>query len=398
MDFSLTEEQILFRDTIHRFAERELGDRAVERANSSAYPWDVAEKLAGAGLLGIMMPAEHGGTGGGLVDAIIAIQAVAKYCPRSADVVQAGNFGAIRTFSEYSTREQKARFLPDLLAGRAVMSVGMTEPDAGSAVTEIKTKAVKDGAGYRINGTKIFGTNSAEASVFLVYVRFAPGVSGIGAVLVERGTPGFEISKPSNFMNGEQWAQLHFDDCCIPEENVILGVGGFKKQISGFNVERLGNSARAVALGRHAFERAREYALIRRQFGRTLCEFQGVQWKFADMEVRLRGAQSLLMEAAHNAGDGLPSAHETAIAKLACNEAGFYAANEAMQIMGGLGFSEESIVQYCFRRTRGWMIAGGSIEILKNRIAEGIFEQRFSQRPNDGLNGAAAPNGARSMA
>ncbi len=381
MDFRLNAEQSIFRDMVHKFAEAELSEHAVERANSSRFPWDVAEKAASAGLMGITVPEEHGGIGGTLVDAIVAIQAVAKYCPRSADVVQVGNFGALRTFVEYSTDEQKKRFLPDLLAGRSVMAVGMTEPDAGSAVTDIKTTAVKDGTGYKVNGTKIFGTHSGEANVFLIYVRFGEGVSGIGTVLVERDTPGFEIGKPSAFMNGEHWSQLYFDDCLVPEENVVLGMGGFKKQISGFNVERLGNAARAVALGRHAFEKARDYALERHQFGRPLCEFQGVQWKFADMEVKLRGAQSLLMEAAHNAGDGLPSAQDTAIAKLACNEAGFFAANEAMQVMGGLGFSEESIVQYCFRRTRGWMIAGGSVEILKNRIAEGVFERRFSQRP-----------------
>ncbi|GGH62507.1 hypothetical protein GCM10011341_36760 [Frigidibacter albus] len=157
-------------------------------------------------------------------------------------------------------------------------------------------------------------------------------------------------------------------------------MGGFKKQIAGFNVERLGNSARAVAVGRHAFNLARDHAQTRKQFGRALCEFQGLQWKFAEMLMRLEAAQLLLMRAAVSAQDGMPSAQDTAIAKLACNEAGFFAANEALQIMGGLGFSEESTAQYCVRRTRGWMIAGGSIEILKNRIAEGIFDRRFSQR------------------
>jgi hypothetical protein len=150
--------------------------------------------------------------------------------------------------------------------------------------------------------------------------------------------------------------------------------------MAGFNIERLGNAARAVAVGRHAFNVAREHALTRKQFGRLLCEFQGLQWKFADMELRLRGAQALLMEAASKAVQGLPSEHLTALAKLACNEAGFFAANEALQILGGLGFSVESTVQYCMRRTRGWMIAGGSIEILKNRVAEGIFGRRFPQR------------------
>ena len=216
--------------------------------------------------------------------------------------------------------------------------------------------------------------------MFLVYLRYGPGVGGIGSVLIEKGTPGFEIGKSSAFMNGEDWAQLYFDNCRIPKSNMLLGPGGFKKQISGFNIERLGNSARAVAVGRHAFNAARDYASQRHQFGKALCEFQGLQWKFAEMAVKLESAQLMLMRAAVEAQNGLPSAHQTAMAKLACNEAGFFAANESLQIMGGLGFSEESTVQYCLRRTRGWMIAGGSIEILKNRIAEGIFDRQFSQR------------------
>jgi len=380
MDFKLTSDQQMFYDTVRRFAQNELAEGAAARANSSEFPWAVARRCAEMGLLGITVPEKDGGMGGSLVDAILAIQAVAEVCPRSGDVVQAGNFGPIRTFPEFANAEQKARFLPDLLAGKAVISLGMTEPEAGSAVTELKTSAVEDGDHYIVNGTKIFGTHSAEANVFLVYLRYGPGLDGIGSVLIEKGTPGFTIGKPSRFMNGEDWSQLYFDNVRIPKANVLLGRGGFKKQIAGFNVERLGNSARAVAVGRHAFNAARDYAAQRKQFGRALCEFQGLQWKFADMAMRLEGAQLLLMRAAVNAEGGLPSAQDTAIAKLACNEAGFFAANEALQIMGGLGFSEESTAQYCVRRTRGWMIAGGSIEILKNRIAEGIFDRRFEQR------------------
>lgn len=381
MHFELTEDQRIFHDSVRKFARNELADGALERAHSDEYPWDVAEKFAEMGLLGITIPEDKGGIGGSLMDAVLAIQAVAEVCPRSADVVQAGNFGAIRTFAEYASDAQRARFLPRLLQGKSIMSVGMSEPEAGSAVTELRTTATEDGDEVVINGTKIFGTHSSEAEVFLVYVRFGPGTGGIGSVLVEKGTPGFTVGKPSAFMNGEHWSQLYFENCRIPKENILLGIGGFKKQISGFNVERLGNASRAVAVGRYAFNLAREHAESRKQFGRDLCEFQGLQWKFADMAVKLEAAQLLLMRAVVNADTKLPSAQDTALAKLACNEAGFFAANESMQILGGLGFSEESLAQYCVRRTRGWMIAGGSIEILKNRIAEGVFERRFSQRP-----------------
>jgi len=293
--------------------------------------------------------------------------------------VQFGNFGAIRTFAEYGTPAQKARWLGDLLAGRTVMSLGMTEPDAGSALTDLKTSARADGADYVINGTKVFSTFSPDAQIFLIYVRFGPGLDGIGSVLVERGAQGFSIGAPATFMSGEQWCELHFADCRIPAENVLLGPGGFKKQMAGFNVERLGNTARSLAYGRYAFNAARDYAKTRRQFDRPLCEFQGLQWKFADMAIKLDSAQLLLYRAAANADRGMPSAYETAIAKVACNQTGFEVASEAVQIMGALGYSRETLVEYCMRRARGWMIAGGSIEILKNRIAEHVFERRFDQ-------------------
>ncbi len=380
MDFDFTEEQRAFAEAVRRFARAELAPGALERAHSPAYPWETAAKIARQGLLGILFPEEDGGMGGTLMDAVIAIQEVALACPKSADIVQAGNFGPIRTFVEYATAEQKARYLPELLAGKSLLSLGMTEPEAGSAVTDLRTTAREEGGEFVIDGTKIFSTHSPEAALFLVYVRYGPGVGGIGSVLIERGTPGFTIGKPSRFMNGEEWAQLYFENCRIPAANVLLGPGGFKKQITGFNVERLGNASRALALGRHAYNIAREHALVRKQFGRALCEFQGLQWKFAEMSVKLESAQLMLYKAVVGAQQGLPSAYDTAAAKLACNLAGYEVANEALQVMGGMGFSEEAIVEYCVRRTRGWMIAGGSIEMLKNRIAESVFERRFDQR------------------
>ena len=267
-----------------------------------------------------------------------------------------------------------------LLEGRKVLSLGMSEPDAGSAVTELKTSAVREGEHFVVNGSKVFSTHSPDADVFLVYVRFGPGVGGIGSLLIERGTPGFSIGQASEFMSGEQWCQLYFENCRVPLANLLLGEGGFKKQIAGFNVERLGNASRALALGRYCFNVAREHALVRRQFGRELCEFQGLQWKFSDMSMKLEAAQLFLYKAALEGEHGLPSAQTTAMAKLACNQAAWDVGNEALQIMGATGYSKEALVEYCVRRIRGWMIAGGSIEVLKNRIAEGVFERSFSQR------------------
>jgi alkylation response protein AidB-like acyl-CoA dehydrogenase len=381
MDFKFTPEQEQFRDAVRGFAERHLRDGALKRAHQEAHPWEVGKLMAEQGLMGITMKEEDGGQGGSLMDAIIAIETIASICPRSADVIQAGNFGPVRVLAEYGTPDQKKRYLDKILAGESLITVGMTEPEAGSAVTDLKTSATPDGEGFRINGVKVFQTHASYADVMLTYVRFGPGVGGIGSVLIPRDAAGFKQGAPAKFLNGEEWVQTYLDNVYVGPENVMLKEGGFKKQIAGFNVERIGNTARSLAFGRYAYNVAREWAMQRKQFGRLLCEFQGLQWKFADMKMKLEAGQLLLYKAAVNADGGIPSAEDTAIAKAFCNQAGFDVCNEAMQIMGGMGYTDESLVEYCFRKCRGWMIAGGSIEILKNRIAEGIFERTFSQRP-----------------
>ena len=346
MNFDFTEEQRLFADSVRKFALAQLEKDALKRAHDPRFPFDVAKLMHAQGLMGITVAEADGGVGGTLMDAVIAIEQVAAVCPRSADVVQFGNFGPIRTFAEYATPAQKQRWLVQLLSGNMVISLGMTEPEAGSAVTDLVTSAKPDGANYVVNGSKVFSTFSPDAEIFLVYLRYGPGLGGIGSLIVERGTPGFTIGKPSSFMSGEEWSELHFENCRVPAENLLLGPGGFKKQIASFNVERLGNSARALALGRYAYEKARDYASTREQFGRPLCEFQGLQWKFAEMAIKLEGAQLLLYRAAANADRGLPSAYETAVAKAACNQAGFEVANDAVQAMGALGYSSETLVEY----------------------------------------------------
>ena len=382
MDFNLTEEQIAFQNSVRSLADKYLKEGNLRRAHDPLFPKDIAKLFSKNGLMGITLPEKDGGQGGKLMDAVLAIEQVALICPRSADVIQAGSFGPIRTFAEYATDYQKEKYLKKLLNGEMVIGLGMTEPNAGSAVTDLTTKAVKDGKGFRVSGSKVFTSNSPDADIFLIYVRYHEGISGIGSVIMDTTMPGFSKGKSSKYTNGEEWCALYFDNVYIPEENVLLGPGGFKKQISGFNAERIGNSARSLALGEFAFNVAKEYALTREQFGKKICEFQGIQWKFSDMKIQIEAGRLLLYRAAINADRGFPSSKETSIAKAFCNKAGFEISNEAMQVMGGTGYSQESLVEYCFRKSRGWQIAGGSTEMMKNRIAEDIFERRFSQRPN----------------
>ena len=287
MNFDFTEEQKLFADSVHKFAQAHLAKDALKRAHEPRFPFDVAKLMSAQGLMGITIPEKDGGVGGTLMDAVIAIEQVALVCPRSADVVQFGNFGPIRTFAEYATPAQKQRWLPALLSGGAVISLGMSEPAAGSAVTELTTSAKQDGNHYVINGSKVFSTFSPDAKVFLVYVRYGRGLDGIGSVLVERDTPGFTVGTPSSFMSGEEWSELHFENCRIPAENVLLGPGGFKKQIASFNVERLGNSARSLALGRYAYNTARDYCRDARAVRPAAVRIPGPA-----MEVRGHGDQA----------------------------------------------------------------------------------------------------------
>ena len=382
MDFNLTEEQIAFQNSVRSLADKYLKEGNLRRAHDPLFPKDIAKLFSKNGLMGITLPEKDGGQGGKLMDAVLAIEQVALICPRSADVIQAGSFGPIRTFAEYATDYQKEKYLKKLLNGEMVIGLGMTEPNAGSAVTDLTTKAVKDGKGFRVCGSKVFTSNSPDADIFLIYVSYHEGINGIGSVIMDTSMPGFSKGKSSKYTNGEEWCALYFDNVYIPEENVLLGPGGFKKQISGFNAERIGNSARSLALGEFAFNVAKEYALTREQFGKKICEFQGIQWKFSDMKIQIEAGRLLLYRAAINADRGFPSSKETSIAKAFCNKAGFEISNEAMQVMGGTGYSQESLVEYCFRKSRGWQIAGGSTEMMKNRIAEDIFERRFSQRPN----------------
>jgi alkylation response protein AidB-like acyl-CoA dehydrogenase len=383
MDFAFSEQQQMFRDSVAAFARKELADGALERAHAPRFPHEIAGKMAQAGLLGITLPEADGGAGGTLMDAVLAIEEVAKHCPRSADVIQEGNFGAIRVLAHFATADQKKRYLAPLLRGEEVIAVGMTEPDAGSATTDLKTTATPDGNGFRINGSKVFPYPHADQ--YLVYVRYGPGVEGIGSVMLRRNAPGFSIGKVSKFMSGADWAPIFFDNVYVPPEDVLLPAGGFKKQIQGFNAERIGNASRSLAYGRHCYELARRYALERKQFGRPLCEFQGLQWKFADMKMKLDAAQLLIYRAAQNADDGLPDPAEATIAKCFANETAFEVANQALQVFGAAGYSTQNPLEYYVRRTRGWMIAGGSVEMMRNRIAEHVFDRRFSQwAPREG--------------
>jgi len=380
MDFQLTEHQRDLVSAVRGFALREFGPKAYTWESAGRFPREYLALLAAQGLAGITIAEEDGGQGSTLMDAVLVIETVARVCPTAGDCVQAMNFGAIQQLAQHGSTDLKKRYLGPCLRGEAMISISMTEPEAGSAVTDLRTTATVEADDVVLQGRKIFTSNADHADHFVVWVRFGDKPRDAGAVLVSRDAPGLEIDTTHRFMSGERYGMLFLDGVRVPREQILVAADGFTRLLSVFNVERLGNAARALALGEAALDMAVEHIKRRKQFGRALMEFQGLQWKVAEMKLRLESARLLLYRAASNADRGLPSALETALAKVACNRAAFDTANDALQLFGGHGYDNEAAVNYIFRRTRGWMIAGGTIEQMLNRIAADVLEVRISQR------------------
>ena len=325
------------------------------------------------GFAGIALDPAEGGQGGSLLDAVLVIEAVARINPNAGDAIQALNFGAIQQLAHLGSPELKARYLRPCLEGQLLTAIAMTEPEAGSAVASLKSRARLDGDHVILNGAKIFTTHGADADFMVVWVRFGDARSALGAVVVDRGTVGFTIDASHHFKSGDPYGMLYFDECAVPRSNILVDDDGLRSMLTVFNIERLGNAARSLALGQAAFDIAVGHVQSRRQFGARLADFQGLRWRLAECAVKLESARLLLHRAAVRADSGLPSATDTAMAKLSCNRAGYETADCALQLLGAMGFDDDSVVGYLFDRTRGWMIAGGTAEQMLNRIAGGLL-------------------------
>ncbi len=380
MDFQLDEKDRLLQQTARELARREFAADAYSYEKTGEYPRRAMKLLADQGMMGMTVSAPHGG-GQSIFEACLVMEQISQVCPHSGDVVQMGNMGPIRVIDELGTEEQKARFLPDIVGGKKIISISISEPGAGSAATDLTTAGRYDGDSVVIEGQKCFSSNAPHADLFVVYVRFGPRTRDCGAVVVETGTPGFTKGKTEHYMSGETHCALYFDEARIPKENVLVDKEGFRVLMPVFNVERLGNSTRCLALAQAAYDMTVEHTQTRHQFGRPLCEFQGVQWMVADMRGKLEAARLLLYRALSNARAGLPSALETTSAKLYCNEMARQVADDAIQLHGGYGYSTEMPLEFLYRKIRGWSIAGGTTQILRNRLAGEIYGRSFSQRP-----------------
>jgi len=324
------------------------------------------------------------------VQGTVFLEEMARVCFNTALVSQLYLNGPSRAISVLGNDEQKKRFLPDMAAGRKFIAIAISEPEAGSAVTDLRTTATKDGDGWVLNGNKCWSTGAHVADYALVFCRFgkASGARGIGAFVVDLKKPGARIGHISLKMGGRGLteAEIILENYKAGPEDVLVegdpeSSRSFALLMSSFGPERVGNAAMCVGLAQGAFEAAKEYSEIRHQFGRPINEFQGLQWKIADMATQIHAARLMVYRAATNpAPNGFPDPMDATMAKLYANEMAQRVTNEALQIHGHNGYTREYPLERMVRDARGFALGGGTVEILRNTIAAMVYGHSFNQR------------------
>ncbi|WP_244928899.1 acyl-CoA dehydrogenase family protein [Nocardioides sp. W7] len=343
------------------------------------------QRLGELGFLGIAYPEQYGGSGAPLGQALAVIEEFGKVCRPAAFQIFEANTGPAQVINHLGTEEQKQRWLPDIVAGNKTMAVGISEPDAGSAATDMRTTAKRTADGSLVlNGNKRWISNGGEADLYLVYCRLSddPGAKGIGAVVVEKEAAGFSFGASERLIGfrGIPSADLYFDNVAVPEENVVVPAGGFNKLFGIFAIERLGNTTMSLAIGQAALDATVQYVQEREQFGKPLIDFQSVQVTLADMLLQVEAARLLRDRAAATAAHGLPDSLEVSLAKCTANEMAKRVTDLAMQLHGGNGLTEEYGLERMHRDAHGWAVAGGTPTMQRIRIATELTGRRFDQR------------------
>ena len=385
MDFRLTEEQQELQQAARNFARAELPAIAGQLERDNAPPSrELIKRYAEMGFLGINVSADLGGLGLGNIEALVVLEEFAKISSAVAFPIFESSVGPVRAIEHFGSDALKQRIVPKVCSGEMIVAVSMSEPDAGSALTDLKTKGEVKGDRLVINGTKRWCSGGGHADAYVVYCRLSddPGAKGIGAVLVEKDAPGLSFGPNEQLMGfrGIPSSDLNFDDCEVPTDNVIVPAGGFKKLMEAFDLERCGNATMALGQASGALEDVSAYVQERVQFGKPIAEFQAVQLKLAEMYMKTEAARLLIWRAASNAEDGLPSILESSSGKCFANAIAREVCGDAMQLMGAYGYSKDFPMERRLRDSWGWGIAGGAIDIQKVNIASAMLGRRFDQR------------------
>jgi len=378
MDFQLTEEHVLIKNMVREFAEKEIAPRAEEIDATDQFPADIFKRMAELGLLGIPFAEEYGGAGGDYISLLIAMEEIARVSGTVAIILDAHTSLCCEPIHLFGTEAQKKKYLPPLVSGEKVGAFGLTEPNAGSDAGATRTRAVRDGDEWVINGKKLFITNGSIADVLVITAKtnLDKGTRGISSFIIEKGTPGFQVGRDEKKMGlkGSVTSELFFENCRIPAENLLGRENeGFKQFLTTLDAGRLAISAMAVGLAQGAFDRAVAYAKERVQFDRPIAQFQAIQWMIADMATDIEAARLMVNRAAWLKGQGARFTKEAAMAKLFATEVSERVCYKAIQIHGGYGYVREYAVERMYRDQRLCAIGEGTNEIQRLVIARQIL-------------------------
>lgn len=385
MDFTLTEEQQALRATAREFARGEMA-RVAEELERDATPLsrDWLKRYAEMGFLGVNVSVEHGGLGLGNLDAFLVLEEFAKVSSAVAFPIFESVAGPVHALAHFADEGLKQRVIPSVCAGEMIVAVAMSEPEAGTALTDLRTRAEIRGDRIVINGSKRWCSGGGHSDAYLVYCRLSdkPGAKGIGAVFVEKEASGLTFGEQEQLMGfrGIPESDLYFDDVSVPVDHLVVPAGGFPKLMQAFDLERCGNATMALGQASGALEDALVWVQDRQQFGKPIVEFQAVQLKLAEMAMQVEASRMLIYRAAQGAEGALPSVLDSSIAKCVSNESARTVTSAAVQLMGGYGYSRDYPMERRLRDAWGWGIAGGTIDIQKVNIASALVGRRFDQR------------------
>lgn len=385
MDFTLTEEQKALQASVRSFASKELPElaRHIEETGEPVSR-ELRQRYGALGYLGVNLPTEFGGGGLSHLDAVLVLEEIARISVAVAFPVFESCFGPCLAIAHFGNKELKDKVLPAVCSGDMVVAVSMSEPDAGSALTDLKTRARVDADRVIINGSKRWCSGAGHSEGYVVYCRMSEeaGARGIGAVFVPKDSPGFSFGAQDQHMGfrGIASADMYFDDVEVPASHILVPAGGFGQLMDAFDLERCGNTTMSLAVAQSAFDYVLDYCQERQQFDKPLVDFQAVQLQVAEMKMQLDAARLLLYRAVVNAQQGLPSVADSSIAKCYANETVRTVTGKAMQLMGGYGYSRDYPIEQKMRDGWGWGIAGGAIDIQKVNIAAALVGRRFNQR------------------
>jgi alkylation response protein AidB-like acyl-CoA dehydrogenase len=381
-DLGLTEEQRLIRDNVKALARKHFAPKAAAADKQYRPPVENVKILADHGYTGMFMPAEYGGSGLGLFENVLVVEQLARHCANTAMLFSCTDGATPRAILFMGSEAHRQKYLPRIVKGELLTAWSMSESNAGSDVGNVQTRAVQEGDELVINGSKLWCTAAQVSDLFLVLVRLdsAPGMRGVGAVLVERGTPGFCIGKHLDLLGlrGTGMAELVFENCRIPAANLFLPAGRMRELLGVLDADRIsGNPPVCLGIAQSAFENIVAHVKERQQFGKPLADNQGLQWKLADMAIDIEAARALLYRAAMRVDEGHSSIADTSITKAYVNQMAVRVTNEAMQLAGAYGLSEEYPYERYFRDARGMSIGYGTVEIHRSSIAREILSGRY---------------------